>query len=777
MSLLRSPSLISKTGNEQVNNLEKAEVNSFRVMMTDIESNKSNSEHLQAVGVEERYIVSFESRKKTRQSSSTDSLSSDEEIDAPLSITLNDAILSLQFDEKLIFAGLRLLIALTMFIFIIALLGSERPTHQLFNQSTAVSTVLAPYKNDGPSKTVQFRDIGDVDDVFDWLAHTFVPSVFNKNDQDHRGYLDLRNQVLGGVILERTPLRVGNCSSTEAIIQLQPYCTLPEKTHEKFTFLDIEMNVTEVAAVINKLKRKGLRLNYRTKRLRVIIATYNSDIDTFSVTRMDVNFREDGMVEPRVSTKSVADYREQHMVQSIVVVGIGVLYYVALLVYIDLVKAPSNRRSVWHRKIHGSFAKKLWQIMLTLATVCATFGAVPVFFVVMLKVMTMDIDENIGKLADSNTGHDSFIALREVIAALDNAVIWVDTLSVVGAAAVIQLSMFVIRQLRFHPRLNVFAHTIENSLRQFRDFFVIFIIIFLTFSTAGNSLFGKKVLQFSTASNSMVSCMNMLFQTFDYNSIMAFRGAGVFYWSYMIVVNIVLLNMMLAIVMGVYQAEIQEGYNGDSSRQIMTRIRKNYPYKELLKSLAFWRIREVKQLVPSNDHPARTEPINTDREALECFKELKYDIRKLTRENVIWEGKVYPPILLPVLRGKERYLQQTEAEQERSLPMTTWILTPTTLLEMFPAADLTSEEIRSTFAYLHDGLILDCAMSVHEATNRGKVPKYSVLETARHENDAKALVVKLRDELTELNTRVTGIEQKLDTLLEAVLSSHPNLHG
>lgn len=127
------------------------------------------------------------------------------------------------------------------------------------------------------------------------------------------------------------------------------------------------------------------------------------------------------------------------------------------------------------------------------------------------------------------------------------------------------------------PATAIFARTVINSLRQFVDFALIFVIIFLTFSFIGNSLFGKQVLQFSMASNSMESCMNMLFGEFDYNSIRYITGSGVFYWTCMVVVSLILLNMMLAIVMGSYKNMSKEGYNGAGSRLLFSRLRHDPP--------------------------------------------------------------------------------------------------------------------------------------------------------------------------------------------------------
>ncbi|ETL45569.1 hypothetical protein F441_04508 [Phytophthora nicotianae CJ01A1] len=221
-------------------------------------------------------------------------------------------MLLLRFNST-IFAGLQLLVAISI------LLGSEKPTQQLFDQSAAVSDALSP-PTDQHLKlhdSTQFRDIGNADDIFDWLTFTLIPTVFFTADVNEtlsrRGYLDLSNQILGGVILEKTAVGFRDCNSTEAFVQLYPYCLAAEHPRTSSIFLDLNMSSREAANTITSLKMNDTWVNYHTKLFRVTVATYNSNTDTFSVTRLDVNFREAGSVNPSVSTQSVPDYREQHM--------------------------------------------------------------------------------------------------------------------------------------------------------------------------------------------------------------------------------------------------------------------------------------------------------------------------------------------------------------------------------------------------------------------------------------------------------------------------------
>ncbi|EGZ20119.1 hypothetical protein PHYSODRAFT_298372 [Phytophthora sojae] len=149
---------------------------------------------------------------------------------------------------------------------------------------------------------------------------------------------------------------------------------------------------------------------------------------------------------------------------------------------------------------------------------------------------------------------------KELLESIDRAVVELNALAFAGAVTIIQLGFFVLRQMRFHRQLNIFASTVETSLRRFFGSFFVFMIIFLAFSFMVHSLFDKRVLQFSTPAKSMESCVNMLFGEFDFDSIREISASSLFYWVYMLVVSLELLSMMLAIVMAAYEAMNKEAH-------------------------------------------------------------------------------------------------------------------------------------------------------------------------------------------------------------------------
>ncbi|EGZ20122.1 hypothetical protein PHYSODRAFT_456382, partial [Phytophthora sojae] len=408
---------------------------------------------------------------------------------------------------------------------------------------------------------IQFRDIGTVDDIYAWLTDTLIPTVFVTTDQSgglfpegQRGRIGLFNQVLGGVLLKMKPRSFTDCPESKSYVDVYPNCTdFDGGAQVSSTYLPIGLTSSEASELVADLTTSGTWVNFDTLQLGVKVVTYNAEGDTgsggFTVTKLDVSFAESGpeALELKASITSVPDFR-------------GTRRWVTP----DDSEMSSRRMKM----------NKTRQVLRLIGEFVLKFGALPAFATLWTVTISLDFDKKLLRLPEvyGKTLDQKESDTIAVIQALDQVEAWTNALSIVGAIAVLQLGLYTIRQLSFHPQLNVFARTVGNSLRQFRDFFLVFIIIFITFSFMGNLLFGDRVSEFSTAALSRESCMNMIFGTFEFSTIYNIRGSGWFYWGYMIIVSLILLNMMLAIVMGTYKGMSKDGYQGEINVMLASRI-------------------------------------------------------------------------------------------------------------------------------------------------------------------------------------------------------------
>ncbi|CAD7940545.1 unnamed protein product [Amoebophrya sp. A120] len=121
------------------------------------------------------------------------------------------------------------------------------------------------------------------------------------------------------------------------------------------------------------------------------------------------------------------------------------------------------------------------------------------------------------------------------------------------------LSLFwfnILNMLRFfkgfrgQPRIAVLLETFNNASIDFAHFLTIFLVVFLNYAIAGYVLYGVYISDFSTFSRSIEALFAMLFGEMKFNEMYDISPglSVVFFWSFMVALPFLLLNMLLSLV-------------------------------------------------------------------------------------------------------------------------------------------------------------------------------------------------------------------------------------
>ncbi|KAF4694918.1 TRP-like ion channel Pkd2 [Perkinsus olseni] len=110
------------------------------------------------------------------------------------------------------------------------------------------------------------------------------------------------------------------------------------------------------------------------------------------------------------------------------------------------------------------------------------------------------------------------------------------------------------RAFRGLPRLAVIADTMKRAWMDVAYFLIVFCTVFFNFVLGGYTLFGKRLKAWSTPGDAINTAFVALMGDFDYNAMrrVAPVSAAIWFWFYMVLVFLVMLNMLLAIVMDTY---------------------------------------------------------------------------------------------------------------------------------------------------------------------------------------------------------------------------------
>mmetsp|Transcript_13116 Transcript_13116/g.32046 ORF Transcript_13116/g.32046 Transcript_13116/m.32046 type:complete len:790 (+) Transcript_13116:486-2855(+) len=103
---------------------------------------------------------------------------------------------------------------------------------------------------------------------------------------------------------------------------------------------------------------------------------------------------------------------------------------------------------------------------------------------------------------------------------------------------------------RGQPRISVLLETFNNASIDFAHYLTIFSVVFLNYAIAAYVMYGVYLKEFSTFSRSIEGLFGMLFGEMKFNNMYEISPATsvIFFWSFMIALPFLLLNMLLALV-------------------------------------------------------------------------------------------------------------------------------------------------------------------------------------------------------------------------------------
>lgn len=110
------------------------------------------------------------------------------------------------------------------------------------------------------------------------------------------------------------------------------------------------------------------------------------------------------------------------------------------------------------------------------------------------------------------------------------------------------------KAFRSQPRLAVVTQTLENSFVDFVHFFIVFLTMYMSYVISGMFLFGHRMADFSSLELAFTKCFLMLNGDFNFDELMEENPgtAGIWFYTFIIFMVMLLLNMALAIIMDVY---------------------------------------------------------------------------------------------------------------------------------------------------------------------------------------------------------------------------------
>jgi len=133
------------------------------------------------------------------------------------------------------------------------------------------------------------------------------------------------------------------------------------------------------------------------------------------------------------------------------------------------------------------------------------------------------------------------------------------------------------RHFSFDPRMKVVTDTIISSSEKLMPVLVVFLSVLSVYCAFGMLLFGEQVAQFKDLGSSVQSCLLILLGDWDLQELFDAHpsGASFFFWSFIVLMMLLVLNMVLAVVFTCYDGISESLQEATASGAVM-------PMSELL---------------------------------------------------------------------------------------------------------------------------------------------------------------------------------------------------
>mmetsp|Transcript_21973 Transcript_21973/g.58172 ORF Transcript_21973/g.58172 Transcript_21973/m.58172 type:complete len:930 (-) Transcript_21973:716-3505(-) len=293
-------------------------------------------------------------------------------------------------------------------------------------------------------------------------------------------------------------------------------------------------------------------LDNRTMKAEVALPIYNAEYGIYTMMYINFFFSRGGHIWKMIIPLSVyAAWFDSWLKISSVS-----LWFLCLLYVITTQLAG----------IHNLYVKKgcvgLMHSYIKVYNVMDWFGilggiVVIVLFVVLYSFVSElnEVSEVLGTLDPVLDADAYVVTLDDFMVQLESAVNYMHKFRIVMAMYPLIILYRLFKSFRVQPRLGIVTDTLSSAVVDIFHFGFIFVGVIGIFAISAIVLFGRMIDDFTVFQRVFNTAVLTMFGTFDWKSLRVVGRieAGVWFWMFMILVSLILLNMFMAIVLDAYE--------------------------------------------------------------------------------------------------------------------------------------------------------------------------------------------------------------------------------
>mmetsp|Transcript_23749 Transcript_23749/g.57226 ORF Transcript_23749/g.57226 Transcript_23749/m.57226 type:complete len:727 (+) Transcript_23749:3-2183(+) len=378
-----------------------------------------------------------------------------------------------------------------------------------------------------------FGESGDVvsNDISDLTFACRVPVIYSENS-------------IVRVKGKRSPIIIKKCFPDENALFARwnetPYGYPPFTTAgkgEPFEYF-IPLNISEATwkEEILSLRKRGF-LDENARALTVYFNAYNANTDLLICTQLSIKFVHTGGIQQRANVRTLSLNRHLNPLfkpsESSGKAGDIALLFIEFLFAI-LLLAALYLQGVLISDYGLFYFFDIWN--------CVTLAALGLSCFVEVKRVLLQLELN--ELLSRDDHPNDYAPLYDVA---EDAY----ELQLILSVNMLMMLASMFKFFHLSPKLGMLTSTVSRASVQLLWFMLLFIVLFMSYVVAFYMAFGSTVDNFATISNSAYALVTVLLGAVDFEDLFehnAFMGPFLF-WSYVILVYIVMMSCFIAIIM------------------------------------------------------------------------------------------------------------------------------------------------------------------------------------------------------------------------------------
>eukprot|EP00434_Breviolum_minutum_P035410 symbB.v1.2.031347.t1/scaffold3626.1/size81632/4 len=342
-------------------------------------------------------------------------------------------------------------------------------------------------------------------------------------------------------------------------------------------------------------------LDEQTQRVEIAFITYNAHYGLYNLASVNFWFNRAGHIFKLVFVRSSwagLELREPGVLAMIIVSGllwvIGCLY-LAKVEILEMASFIRKSNKLWYQTLAQDYLDFWncvdWLAILMTAVICISFG--------LLHMFIGEVNHKLGSIVEDVdlNGYPPVEQYRETISEFADQV--VAMLDVEGnfrfwlCIYPVVLLMRLFKSFAAQKRLAIVTDTFRVAYNDLMHFFVVFLSVYFCMTVNAVIFFGQDMLDFATIDRALHACFRAMLGDWDWEAMgkIGIHKAFAWFFAFMLVMVMVLLNMLVAILMEAYGVVKEDAKNADSlfqqTKNIYRRAQEN-KRKERVKLADIW---------------------------------------------------------------------------------------------------------------------------------------------------------------------------------------------